>query len=327
MINKNIYSLLRQKPVQRFIRYCLRLGNFIIFYAIVSLTVICSFAYIYHGMDIGEPFLHSLYVYLGQIDFKIGIVELFELFVQIVVAYIAIGSAVTKCMQPINPLRFSSCAVLKGQTVWFRYWIMLKKGSFLYDVMIRAWIGDDDFFRNEYNKDYPFVSESITLNSIRGIRQVPIDVSSFCDGDYEQLKKYKIVLMINGVNKDGTMFTNSKAYGFRTDVFNGCRFAEVQIDKNHETPSINQEDEKKRYFYKYQNFNKIIIEDEKLRSDLESQALKHGGVSVLSKQEEKQKDPWYVQLINNITALFYNQNSIYTILKRWIEKKCKIDFS
>ena len=149
------------------------------------------------------------------------------------------------CSQSIHPLRFSSCAVFKEPKVWFRYWVMLKKGSFLYDVKIMAWIGDDDFFRKEYNEDYLFVSETITYNNIRGIRQVPINLSSFKNGDYEKLKDYKIVLMINGVNKDGTMFTNSKAYGFRTDVFNGCRFAEVQIDKNSETPSTNQEDGKR----------------------------------------------------------------------------------
>lgn len=359
---------------------------------------------------------------------KVEILNIFEHFcVTIVLTYLVIARAVKLFLQQVNPISLSSCAVVystkyespKGvkvdikdqrkmvcrrelyedvrpDQIAVRYWIMLPRGKFLYDVKLRMQL--IIVHNNEDNGNECLLDMSQNVAMVRGIRQAVFNVekdnnvdlkenikmivkevirefqqgnekvekSSFaisdaernfnqlCDKLYSQLfkdeqkdkkklvEKWRLLVTISGIDEEGRVVSSAKSYDIEY-MFLNSRFANIEIDDpKHDSKKGNDkrgrwngsltQGEKNNKRYRFQNFNKIVNRDINGKTSKEflavtKQQIEKSGdvVRVLTPEEEKMRDVWYICFINRIIKHYYREWKLSTRIIQKLLKKMEID--
>lgn len=227
-----------------------------------------------------------------------------------------------------------------------RYWIMYPRGKFLHDVKLRIQLEDKkkDVGNNKYVLD---LTQKQT--SVRGVLEqtfkiekdeLASDFNSFCDALNNTLKvdqtnntsfdadNWRLIFSITGVNDEGNIIKKAKSYDC-SHIFLNTRFAKIEINdtraskKNYKGDGI---------YCKYQNFNKIVcMENKYIGECMEYPVVKYKvdeqcpTAKLLKSCEEKDDDPWTIQIINRLTMNHYRKYKMPKNIMRSILKRLKID--
>ena len=335
----SIASLLRQKGVQQILRFLGRLIGFLIVYTAVNYVAITVFSILYKVFrEVDFPFQYSLHVFAGEfMDKQLGRLEILEIILsKAVIPYMCIAWAVRIFLYKTNPIHFASCCVVtRKRELKLRYWIMLRKYSFLHDVRLKVRIVDQkSLYDEEGAREY--FSWQQELDMARGVRQCtlnfyrsksyintnPVDSFEFFKMLWERKSRSenkKLIFSITGIDENGHVFCNSKAYSL-SNIFLDARFARIRFK------DCKSYSERKEY-YKYQNFNKIVLRDKADFKSLSSQMAETPSAECITQNVENQEDKVAVKFINNCFASYYNCTKISIKIKNMLHNKLGIDFS
>lgn len=216
-------------------------------------------------------------------------------------SFVLVGYVFLKYLAPINPILFSKYIAYDtvDRKMQFRYWIMLPKGQYLYDIRIRLMLTNYESYQkgvNRLDSLWQMDEDKLELEQARGIRFVELTEQESADliGHINAIKEkhmdewgkptgdYYIALSIRGSNESGVTYYGWHSYHLE-DVLFGYRYVPLQRhqyasedfyrEKNmndEELRKINlSEDfyrEGKKEFFRYQHFNKVYRLDKSLYS-------------------------------------------------------------
>lgn len=337
-VTSRVASLFRQKAVQQLGRVMINRCGFLVKCLFVYVIEVLIFAILYYYFQNNtDPLGHSTAIALNLLGAEnYGKIEITQWFIgSIVIVYLCVNGAVKRFLQPVNPISLSGCVVTNRDRLKLRYWIMLRKGVFLYNVKLRVRLIEIQSMYDEESVRCYFDSEQ-SLISARGIRQCTFEfchnnknvISSyeqFCQVVCEHYEKndLRLLFTVIGEDFDGHKFTQSKSYMLNA-VFMNAQFARIR--RSEYTGQSGYDIERSEY-YKYQNYNKIIRDETELSKAISNQIASNGMITVIDRGEEKKEDPWYIRWVNNRTAAYYNKSSKKRLIKNYFERKWKIDMS
>ena len=187
-----------------------------------------------------------------------------------------LGNFLVKFLEPLNPIFFSKYVIYSKNRMKFRYWIMLQKENYLYDVQLRLLLQDDSNKETErgVNK-VPFEWELKSdpdiqnLSLARGIRYLELSESD----SYELQEKIKEIehrqgipkmqIMIQGTTKNGVTYFAHKTYSIQKALAFGYDFVYTRQDECYDLAmKLNYSgiwpcDIKYAYKFYYENFDKL----------------------------------------------------------------------
>lgn len=272
---------------------------YLLYYLAASAFIILLFGLFYYFNNVCSPWKLSLEVFWGSEESILPEVYCFifaEKIINDLFALIFVGKILEKFLKPINPIITSKYAIYDTVKMKFsfRYWIMLSRFEYLYDVKIRVLLTEYETHQRGINQLKPLwelKSDDIqSLDQIRGIRYIELSAE-----DSQELintvqkypnKSWRIDVSIRGNNENGTTYYKWHRYQPKA-ILIGYRFIplqrhEYESDYFFSTDPYKTDDDisnfKKREFFRYHYFDKVYqlpysisFTDKKIRKDILTQ--------------------------------------------------------
>lgn len=222
-----------------------------------------------------------------------------------------ISNILKKLLNPINPIYFSNHFIYDTpkKEIFFRYWIMMREGKYLYDIDVRVRLIRPSVFQvgeNKIKAEWQSVDKNITnLSYARGIRYIVLS-----QNESKELKRYLdnkeyndciINVVISGKTNTGKVFTKFKDYKPQKLKI-GYRFVPLQeheyMSELYYKPTDNNREEnwdKKREMFCYHHFNMVTRLKGKSRSE-ENEHESEAGFSFAGNTPNKK----YPSLLRNL---------------------------
>ena len=269
---------------------------YLIYYFLSSIFVTAVFAWIYSIRGIGNPIEVSFEVFWGlDSHWNSNIIKWIyvEKIVNNLFSIILVGSVLTRFLEPINPILFGKYVVYDtvDKKFSFRYWIMLPKGQYLYDVKIKLLLTEYETHQrgiNKLNSSWEMNSDNLQLDLARGIGFLELTVNESSDlikAINKMCYKYAasngrsfggefgVDLSIRGNSENGTTYHGWCRYK-KEDILLGYRhvpmqrhsydtedFYREQYFSEEERKSIRASEDfyraGKKEFFRYQHFDKV----------------------------------------------------------------------
>ena len=183
-----------------------------------------------------------------------------------IIVVMLLGTILSKMLYPLNPIYLSKYIALDNDGVLhFRYFTLLKKGNYLYDVHIRVVVSNP---RDMNVGEGQLMDEfSQQLEMIRGVRRCVLKriqtmriLKKLEDSDK------KIHFIIKGTDENGVCYTRIKAYE-KSDILMGCKFLSIRKSEYAKLDIVKQVDVSNGLippviegeFIRYQHFNKLYV--------------------------------------------------------------------
>lgn len=287
------------EPIRQLCKKINLIIKYIVYYLIISFTIITAFALFYYFLSFKNPIESSIKVFWGiSNDFidqsffwtttEILISNLFNL--------IIVSSVLIKFLKPLNPIIVSNNVAYNNKTKKFKfcYWIMLPENKFLFDINIRIFLTTRAAYQDGVNSlpvDWESMDEDvIKLKQARGIRYAQLNI-------LESQKLYKLVkdknatnrgyelgFVINGSDASGNRYYAWKRYKL-INIYYGFQFVPLQkheytcedFFKGNED-NLNTQNSGSHFpkeLFRYQHFGKLfeLESAEKLGEDQEKKDI------------------------------------------------------
>lgn len=215
-------------PIPQFLGLLLlRLVFYVFLYIIIAFVLVGAFCLFYFKLNIENPFRFSLNIFYGlEINYSNSLYYLvvLECFARDLFSLAWVGAVLVYLLTPAKRIFFSKYFIYDKNSVTFRYWILIPKKHYLYDVMIRVLITEskkNNIGRNKISTLWEWESSDQHLSLARGDRYVEINKQN-CSGDsFESFSNYlknagiadyTITIMIRGTDKRGKVFYSKQTY-------------------------------------------------------------------------------------------------------------------
>lgn len=225
--------------------------------------------------------LKLIFLYLGNRFENYAYVKQLIIVCSEMVDILIVSNMLKKLLNPINPIYFSDYFIYDTpkKEFFFRYWIMMREGKYLYDINVRVLLIRPSVFQvgeNKLKAEWHSMDKNITnLSYARGIRYVVLSRN-----ESDELKRYLeneeyddciINVIISGKTNTGEVFTKFKNYEPRKCMI-GYRFVPLQeheyMSELYYKPTEHNREavwDKKREMFCYQHFNMVTRLKEKSR--------------------------------------------------------------
>lgn len=265
------------RPLKHVFQGAFRIFKFILIYILSILLFLFIFSLVYSHYSIVKSYQFSFDIIWGNPTVPEnlhGIVILQKMLYDIFLVFL-IGTFISQQLRPINPIEYSKFIVYnKAKNCYsFRYWAILCKNKYLYNVTVRLILTTQEELNRGVNKLSTQFEKQDTYNSIRGVRYFKIDGEDATDFSraINKGKNCIISLYILGTNESGITYSSVKRYGNK-DIKNGYEF--ISIRKSEYEKQINNASfitqknnfRRKRVAnrdsFRYQHFDRICELDE-----------------------------------------------------------------
>lgn len=271
------------------------LCKYLVLYLFCAFLVIIFYAWIYYLNSFQNAFKISFEIFWSienNIPDYIKIWGYTERITNDLFSIILVGTVLAKFLNPINPILFAPYIVYDTVDRKFsiRYWIMLPKGHYLFDVKIKLLLTDYENHQtgvNKINSTWSIDENKLNYNQIRGIRFIELSelesseliksIECLCkkhihNGEYIG-GKYSIDLSIRGTSENGITYHGWHRYE-KEDILIGYRHIPMQRhsyesedfyrekyltqeEKDLINPSADFYLQGKKEFFRFQHFNKV----------------------------------------------------------------------
>lgn len=288
--------------------------KYLFFYIGASMIVIFIFAIILKKSGDLSPIHTSISFFWGigtSDSTNLFFVELIEKMCADIFSVAFVGVFLASLLNPINPIIADDHIVYNKGDYQFRFWIMLPKGHFYYNLKFRLLLTNEEAFHRGENKLEALYEYMFCGQIIRGIHSISLDEkeSRMLREKIEQLKnkhsEWHILCIISVESESGVKYNKMIKY-HEDDVLENCVFVPtrtVEIERllnNNETASAFNYVAPKREIRRYENFGKIY----NLSSDDSEDGSKKPRYILTRKQLEKGAYnwplSWGVELVNII---------------------------
>lgn len=270
---------MQMHPLKHLFTITFRVIKYIFLYLALIALFIGIFGFIYSKQSMPAPFEFSLDVLWGSplIPKSAKFIVIIQRITNDVLLVLFLGTFISQQIKPVNPIKHSKYIALcpKVNECFFRYWVLLPEGKYLFDAKVRLVITDSTELNRGVNKLTTVFEKEHFYNSIRGVRYFKLtgpEVSEFSNIINEESL---ISLYVIGTNETGITYSSVKRYKIN-DVKKGYRFvsireteyleqAESVYGEGNQLPCSNSHQEKsckrKKELMKYYHFDKLYRTD------------------------------------------------------------------
>ncbi len=274
------------RPIRHVFNGVLRIGKFVLIYVLSILLLSCFFALIYKKQNISNPIQLSIDVLWGEPAYPqnvSGTAKTQKIVYEVFLVFL-VGNYISQQLKPLNPIehsKFIACNEIENHYS-FRYWVLLPKRKYLFNVKARLLVTDQAELNRGDNRLSSQYEKEETYNSIRGVRTFTIkgeDAESFAS----VLQRGSVIsLYIIGTSESGITYSSVKRYK-PTDIMRGYGFVSIRRSA-YEKQALPVKSKRKhkncKEFIRYQHFDKLYQLSEKQGKQI-SEKPRH----VLSKEE------------------------------------------
>lgn len=270
------------EPIRQLCKKISLIIKYIIFYLVISFTIISVFAFFYYILNFKKPIESSIKVFWGiPNDFtnQSSFWTTAEIIVSNLFNLIIVSSVLIKFLKPLNPIIVSNNIAYNNKTKRFKfcYWIMLPEGKFLFDINIRIFLTTRAAYQDGVNSlpvKWQSTDENVTkLRQARGIRYAQLNTEESKEL-YEIVKDkkaenndYELDFVINGSDATGNRYYAWKRYQL-INVYYGFQFVPLQkheytsddffVGNEDNINSHNYGSHFPRELFRYQHFGKLF---------------------------------------------------------------------
>lgn len=265
------------------------LMKYLLFYFLGTFLLVYLFSVLYAMKGVPSQFELSFEIFWGiesEFPESIQIIAYCEKVTYDLFSVIFVGAVLVRLLQPLNPIKFCNYVVYDtvDKKFSFRYWIMLPKGKYLYDVKLRILVTDHESHHRGINQLHSFWEANGDLPQARGIRFVELDQneSQNLKKEIEKMKqkiaghggevkeRYAVDFSIRGISESGTTYCGWRRYK-DDEIITGYRHVPLQrhtydSEYFYRTKPIDEEkvdiskdfyEKGKKEFFRYQHFDKV----------------------------------------------------------------------
>lgn len=284
------------KSVEQLLKRIKYIVQYIMLYILLLVIFNIIFIYIYARLGVSEPWRLSWDVFLSvqdSIPENVRIVAYIERIVYDLFSVVLVGTVLVRFLMPLNPIIFSKYITYDTVDKYYalRYWIMLPRRQYLYDVKVRVMVTDYESHQEGINK-LPVMWEmdeaELEYDQIRGIRYVvlseeeskelsavlkKIEEGHGINGKQSD-RKWNIDFVIRGTSENGTTYYGWHQYKHK-NLLRGYRHVPMQqheydsedfyrikymSEEERRNRKIGQDyyEKNKREFFRYQHFDKLF---------------------------------------------------------------------
>ena len=335
------------RPVKQVSKKIKTIFLYLIYYLLSSLIVVILFGVIYLMKAVNSPWKVSFEIFWNIENYRYENIIYWtyaERIVNELFSVILVGTVLAHLLQPLNPILFCKYAAhdTVDRKMVFKYWIMLPKDHYLYDVKINLVLADYAAHQQGINRinaawEIEDDKERFNFNIARGIRYVELTekesnnlIKAINNLLYEHKdnKKYAdgigIDLYIKGTSERGITYHGLHKYKLK-DILLGYRHVPLQRHSydsedfyresylsDEQKRNINASEDfyqsGKKEFFRYQHFDKVY----KLKSSAKAEkaAKNH---DILTKNQIKDGQyrglhQFFLDLISLISWYFLDSN-------------------
>ena len=145
------------RPLRQVCKKVKAIYLYLIYYFLCSSIIIVLFGWIYSTKNILNPWQISFEIFWGIENHKLSSI-LYEIYAERIIndlfSLIFAGTILIHFLEPINPILFSNYVAYDtvDRNMAFRYWIMLPKNQYLYNVKIRLFFTDYESHQQGVNR-------------------------------------------------------------------------------------------------------------------------------------------------------------------------------
>lgn len=270
------------------------LMQYLFFYLLGTFLIVYIFALLYIQKGVTSPFRLSFEIFWSiesEYPELIKTIAYCETIAYDLFSIILVGTVLVRLLQPLNPIQFSNYIVYDtvDRKMTFRYWIMLPKGKYLYDVKLKILLTDYESHQTGINQLETFWepdNNKMNLDQIRGIRFVELNEKESSDliiliermiqkhindkGEYIG-GNCAVDFSIRGTSENGTTYYGWHRYKLE-EILLGYRYVPLQrhtyasedfyrIEPRGDKGGINASkdfyEKGKKEFFRYQHFDKV----------------------------------------------------------------------
>lgn len=256
--------------------FLLRFFKYIILYFIIVSIFVVIFSFIYSSKNVSDPFIFCIDVIWGtpETPENVKAITIGQKIFYDVFLVLFLGSFISQQIRPINPIEYSKYISFCKQSneYFFRYWIILPVGKYLFDAKLRLIVTLKEEFNRGVNSLACVFEKEAEYNSIRGVRYFKIsgvDASRFSNA-LSRNSSLIISLYIIGTNETGVIYSSVKRYK-PADIMRGYKFISIRKSEYKEQAkkacnSVLKPSKKflhkstkdsSREFIRYQHFDKL----------------------------------------------------------------------
>lgn len=274
------------KPINCLVKKILNIIRYCLIYVICTGLIIGIMILVYSKTGYNNPDQKSIAVYLGSAQ-DVDFLTLIQFTLCRLADILVFSGILASLLEPVNPIYFSDYFIydnLKNK-YRFRYWVMFREGTFLYNVTIKVFLTENHMQYAGINRIKPlWESEDpliTNLSMIRGMRIIELNekdsekLSAAISSHKEHKDSLRLNILISGETEKGKHITKMAHY-FPEKCLHGYRFVPLQqrVYSNEEYFSSDSP-EKITYndgknLLNYKHFNKvcaIINNDETIEAD------------------------------------------------------------
>ena len=270
------------EPIRQLCKKINLIIKYIVYYLVISFTIITIFAFIYYFFNYKSPIESSINVFFGiSNDFtsQSAFWTTTELLVSNLFNLIVVSSLLIKFLKPLNPIIVSNHVAYNNKTKKFKfcYWIMLPENKFLFDINIRIFLTTRAAYQDGVNSlpvKWQSTDENvIKLRQARGIRCAQLNTKESQEL-YALVKDknatnhgYELDFVINGSDATGNRYYAWKRYQL-INIYYGFQFVPLQkhaytskqffIGNEDNLNTQNHGSHFPRELFRYQHFNKLF---------------------------------------------------------------------
>lgn len=270
------------RPLKHTFNNLLRIAKVIFLYLLSILLLSFIFSLIYSKYCICDPFQFSVDITWGSpnVPEKLHRIAIFQKLIYEVFLVFLLGTFISQQLNPINPIEYSQYIAYndKDNNYFFRYWALLSKNKFLFNVTARLVITTQEEINRGINRLSTLFEKQDTYDAIRGVRYFKIEGKDADDftATINKNNKCVISLYIIGTSELGTTYASVKRFK-PTDIKKGYEFVpirrseyEKQFNNLKEITSYKQSKPAERTskeFIRYQHFDKLYKLDGSIDKD------------------------------------------------------------
>lgn len=281
------------RSAQRLLGKIKLLSKYIFFYLLGAVLIISFFGEIYLLYNVKNAFEYSWQIFWlieNNVSKDIKIWFYIERIANSLFSLIIVGNILTKFLSPLNPILFSKYVTYDtvDRIFTFKYWIMLPKNQYLYNVKIKLFLAEYEAHQRGVNKIQSKwqLNTNNLLDLARGIRFIELSEEASCDlvkNIDSMLQKYEkddngnykwgIDLFIDGVSETGVNYHGHVKYKMK-DILIGYKNVPMQrhsyaSEDFYREYHLSQEEKErmecskdfydsgKKEFFRYQHFDKV----------------------------------------------------------------------
>lgn len=313
-------------PVSIWGKYIKKYFALLLLYFFFTVAIVTIYAYFYkrsslwdleNAIELSLRVFFALETSTGNIP--IDRIIIMETITREIMVVMLLGNFVSKMLVDVNPIVFTRFFVFDGSSYCFRYWVVLPRGKYLYDVKVRVIVVKNSEFNSGKNKMESAWQFEQSLDFIRGVRSIEIDSSMIgvedkkSTQDEDQGKTLREVLkqtdndssicvIIKGINEDGRYYNQMYRYS-SVDCIEGCKFVSIQRNEFAKDVASKQIITPIRY----QHFNRVYVCDK--RKALSSFTKNQKRVILTEEQIKKStyKGNYLADLASKLLAFLYER--------------------